>query len=74
MKYDISRQFDYRGKDLKNVTLKIFSLMSETEREKGMLELKKISDSGEATCRVISGGGDGTVMWVLQEMHKYGIS
>ncbi len=40
----------------------------------GLHELKKVSDEGFFRCRVIVGGGDGTVMWVVEEMEKVKIN
>ncbi len=56
------------------VTLKIISLLDKETKLAGMVELKKASDENIYRCRVIVGGGDGTVMWVVEEMEKVGIN
>mmetsp|Transcript_72511 Transcript_72511/g.205536 ORF Transcript_72511/g.205536 Transcript_72511/m.205536 type:complete len:446 (-) Transcript_72511:196-1533(-) len=58
------------------VSLRIFSLLEGTPGDKpGFHQLAKTlaAPSGPRHVKVIVGGGDGTIMWVVQEAEKHGI-
>lgn len=59
--------------DLKSFELYIFNLLDKSSREKGMQMLKMISHARQQVTKVIAGGGDGTVMWVVHEMVNHHI-
>lgn len=50
----------------------MYDLLNKPMRQKGFMKLKESSQTG-TSARAIVCGGDGTVMWVVQEMEKYDI-
>jgi len=52
------------------VELRIHRLNDAQSRDSGMKALKKLQLQGESNLRVIVGGGDGSIMWAVQEMIK----
>jgi len=51
-----------------DVELQIYSLRDANSRSTGLRALKALQDIGTAHLRVIIGGGDGSIMWGVQEM------
>jgi len=55
------------------VELRIYSLKDTESRNNGMKTLKQLQLQGVSNLRVIVGGGDGSIMWAVQEMIKVDI-
>lgn len=47
--------------------------MNKVSRIKGLKALKAEQNKGNRNVRVVVGGGDGTVLWAVEEMLKAGI-
>ncbi|KAL4493099.1 hypothetical protein ABPG72_003184 [Tetrahymena utriculariae] len=74
MNFQIGREAKENEKDkLKkyDVDVYIYNLKKAEQREKGFQTLKQEQDKKTSNTRAIVCGGDGTVMWVVQEMVKY---
>jgi len=53
--------------------LQIYSIVNKVSRIKGLKALKAEQNKGNRNVRVVVGGGDGTVLWAVEEMLKAGI-
>jgi len=53
--------------------LQIYSIVNKSSRLKGLKALKAEQQKGNRNVRVVVGGGDGTVLWAVEEMLKAGI-
>ena len=53
--------------------LQIYSIVNKVSRIKGLKALKAEQQNGNRNVRVVVGGGDGTVLWAVEEMLKAGI-
>jgi diacylglycerol kinase (ATP) len=51
-----------------DVEVHIYNLRDSVNRAKGLTTLKALEELGESHIRVIVGGGDGSIMWAVQEM------
>lgn len=51
-----------------DIEVRIYSLRDPANREKGINTLKKLQAENLTKVRVIVGGGDGSIMWAVQEM------
>jgi len=73
-KLDVERMIfsTFNPKDA-DIELQIYSIVNKVSRLKGLKALKAEQKKGKHQVRVIVGGGDGTVLWVVEEMLKAGI-
>jgi len=57
-----------------NVEVNFFSIIDDENRKAGLKLLKSLQHDDSLELRVIVGGGDGTVMWLIEEMAAIGLN
>ncbi|KRX09840.1 ATP-NAD kinase-like domain [Pseudocohnilembus persalinus] len=71
IRFTLDQPNDQKSKQKYTADVQFVNLFLADQREKGFLKLKEEIEAKQKKCRAVVCGGDGTVMWVVEEMIKY---